>query len=132
MRYLSIIALLFALALPAGAADLRPATITVDDATTLPRLKGYIKALNRSTCKQASLPKNCTDAEAKAINPQLKVYATSNAGIEDYWRDNLVTLSAAMVLSDTARQAEQDLVEAWRLGTPAQRAAALAALPALP
>lgn len=132
MRYLISFALLVALALPAGAADLRPSAITVEDSTQLPALKSYLRGQNRENCRSVGLPKTCTNEQAQAINPALKIYQTNNNGVEDYLRDNSIRLLAEMGAANQRREEEKDLVEAFRLGTPAQRAAALAALPVLP
>lgn len=82
MRSIFVLALI-ALASTVSAGSIRPAAVTTtadEDAG----LKALVRNINTATCASVALPKTCTDAEAKAKNPALVIYAVSAAGYQDY------------------------------------------------
>lgn len=83
MRKYLFLALALLLAGPAWAGSIRPAACATSAAQDN-GLKGFLRKTNTETCKALGLPRTCTDAEAKAINPAVTIWDVSAAGYQTY------------------------------------------------
>ena len=128
----SIIALaLVLLASTVSAGSIRPAacTTTSDEDNAF---KTLVRNSNQNVCKGLGLPKTCSDAEAKAVDPTATIYPTTAAGFQDYTTPIYCGMVKNMAADEQKRRAAQDIAARWLLASPALQDSIDASLPPLP
>jgi hypothetical protein len=116
-----IVVLLIALASTVSAGSIRPAAVvtTADEDVAL---RGFVKRANAATCASVGLAKGCTDAEAKAKNPALTIFAVTAAGYQDYLTVLVASTIHDHAAQEIARKAAADVAGAYKAATPAIQA----------
>lgn len=121
MRYLALAFSLLILPALASAGSIRPAAVTTTAAEDV-GLRTFIKDLNATTCVSVGLPKTCTDAEAKAVNPALTIYTTNGQGYQDYSQTYYSSAVHDHAARGIALKTAKDLSNAYLAASPATQA----------
>lgn len=112
---------LFALALAASAAADVTYTVTVNDANGARVERARVRT-NTATCAASNLPANCTQPQARVLNPTAVIYNTAQEYIDKAVVGGYVQSLKDIDTSDDRQQAKA----AWDAKTAAQKDAACA------